>query len=141
MANSVQQTTTVVHVNRPPFAEAGPDRMGCPGDTLAFDASASRDLDGAIGEYRWDFGDGTTAEGAAASHVYDKPGTYEVSLTVVDDAGSSCSATTDVMNVMVNAPPVADAGSDREVWIGGANDAILLDGSASTDPDGQALSP
>ena len=45
------------------------------------------------------------------------------------------------MNVMVNAPPVADAGSDREVWIGGANDAILLDGSASTDPDGQALTP
>ena len=138
-ANSVQQTTRVVHVNRPPFAEAGPDRMVCPGDTLSFDASASRDLDGTIGEYRWDFGDGTTAGGAAVDHVYDKPGTYQVSLTVVDDAGSSCSATTDTMSVMVNAPPVADAGSDREVWIGGANDAILLDGSASTDPDGQAL--
>jgi hypothetical protein len=34
---------------------------------------------------------------------------------------------------------VADAGKDREVFIGGANDAVLLDGSASWDPDGEAL--
>jgi PKD repeat protein len=138
-ANSVQQTTRVVHVNRPPFAEAGPDRLVCPGDTVSFDASASRDLDGAISAYRWDFGDGATADGASASHVYDSPGAYAVSMTVVDDAGSNCSATTDTMTVTVNAPPVADGGANREAWIGGANDAILLDGTASRDPDGQAL--
>ena len=62
-----------------------------------------------------------------------------MSLTVIDDAGSNCSATTDTMTVIVNAPPVADGGANREVWIGGANDAILLDGTASRDPDGQAL--
>jgi len=138
-ANSVQQATKVVHVNRPPFAEAGPDRLVCPGDAVNFDAAASRDLDGTIGAYRWDFGDGTTADGATASHVYDRPGTYAVTLTVIDDAGSNCSSTTDTMTVIVNAPPVADGGSDREAWIGGANDAILLDGTASRDPDGQAL--
>jgi hypothetical protein len=44
------------------------------------------------------------------------------------------------MTVVVNAPPVADGGGDREAWIGGANDAILLDGTASHDPDGGALS-
>jgi hypothetical protein len=44
------------------------------------------------------------------------------------------------MDVFVNAPPVAEPGGDREVFIGGANDAVLLDGSASSDPDGQALS-
>ncbi|HET7717748.1 MAG TPA: PKD domain-containing protein, partial [Bauldia sp.] len=137
--NSVQQATKVVHVNRPPFAEAGPDRMVCPGDTVVFDAGASRDLDGAISEYRWDFGDGSVAEGTNVKHVYDRPGTYRVSLTAVDDARSSCSAVTDAVTVTVNAPPVANPGGDREVWIGGANDAILLDGSASVDPDGQAL--
>ena len=42
--------------------------------------------------------------------------------------------------MIVTATPVADAGGDREVWIGGAKDAILLDGSASRDPDGEALS-
>lgn len=138
-ANSVQQYTKVVHVNQPPFAVAGPDRMVCPGDTVRFDAGASRDLDGAIRAYRWDFGDGTTASGVNADHVYAEPGTYTVSLTVVDDAGSSCSATTDTLTVTVNAPPVADGGGDREAWVGGANDAILLDGTASRDPDGQAL--
>ncbi len=138
--NSRQQTTRIVHINQPPQAEAGPDQMVCPGDTVGFDASASRDLDGAIRTYRWDFGDGTAGEGAKVDHVFARPGTYEVTLTVIDDAGSTCSATTDTMTVMVNATPVAAAGEDREVWIGGANDAILLDGSASSDPDGQALS-
>ena len=42
--------------------------------------------------------------------------------------------------MVFNAPPVADAGGDREVWIGGANDSVLLDGSASRDPDDTALS-
>lgn len=138
-ANSVQQRTKVVHVNQPPFAEAGPDRMVCPGDTVRFDAGASRDLDGAIAAYRWDFGDGATAHGVNAEHAYARPGAYTVSLTVVDDAGSGCSATTDTMTVTVNAPPVADGGGDREAWVGGANDAILLDGTGSHDPDGHAL--
>ena len=120
--------------------EAGPDQLVCPGDTVAFDGSASRDLDGKIKLYHWDFGDGTTLDGDKVEHVFDKPGTYKVTLTVTDDQGSTCSATTDSMDVVVNAPPVADAGKDREVFIGGANDAVLLDGSASRDADGGALS-
>ena len=139
-ANSVQQTTRVVHVNRPPFAEAGPDRMVCPGDTLSFDASASRDLDGTIGEYRWDFGDGTTAGGAAveprlrqARHL---PGVADGGrrrrLELLgdhrhDERHGQCAA------------GGGRAAAIARSWIGGANDAILLDGSASTDPDGQAL--
>jgi PKD repeat protein len=139
-ANSRQQATRIVHVNQPPHPAAGPDQMVCPGDAVVFDATASRDADGAISAYRWDFGDGGGAEGARVGHVFDKPGAYPVTLTIVDDAGSGCSTTTDTMTVTVNATPVADAGADREVWIGGANDAVLLDGAASSDPDGQALS-
>ncbi|MDX1545569.1 MAG: PKD domain-containing protein [Rhodothermales bacterium] len=37
--------------------------------------------------YRWDFGDGTTATGASASHTYANVGTYTVTLTVSNDAG------------------------------------------------------
>ena len=120
LANSKQESSKVVHVNQPPHAEAGPDQLVCPGDTVAFDGSASRDLDGKIKLYHWDFGDGATLEGDKVEHVFDKPGTYKVTLTVTDDQGSTCSATTDSMDVVVNAPPVADAGKDREVFIGGA---------------------
>ncbi|MCI5140820.1 MAG: PKD domain-containing protein, partial [Candidatus Electrothrix sp. ATG1] len=37
--------------------------------------------------HRWDFGDGTRAEGAAVSHVFEQPGTYTVTLTLLDGSG------------------------------------------------------
>ncbi|HEY3206586.1 MAG TPA: PKD domain-containing protein [Gaiellaceae bacterium] len=37
--------------------------------------------------YRWDFGDGTTAEGAVVEHVYAQPGRYRA--TVTTDAGET----------------------------------------------------
>jgi PKD repeat protein len=140
LANSRQVSTRTIHVNRPPYAAAGPDQMTCSGDTVSFDASASTDPDGALASYRWDFGDGSTGDGAKVDHVFAESGTYRVTLTVTDDAASTCSSTSDQLEVFVNAPPVADAGADREVWIGGAHDAVLFDGSSSSDPDGQALS-
>ena len=89
-------------------------QLVCPGQTVHFDASASSDADGKLSLYHWDFGDGTTLEGAAVDHAFPEPGTYLVTLTVTDDAGSDCSSVTDTMNVVVDAPPVADAGGDRE---------------------------
>ena len=55
------------------------------GDTFTFDATASTDPDGTITDYRWDFGDGTTATGVTATHQYTAAGNYPVTLTVVDD--------------------------------------------------------
>ena len=40
----------------------------------------------------------------------------------------------------MNAPPIADAGPDREAYLGGAHDAILFDAGGSSDPDGDPLS-
>jgi PKD repeat protein len=138
-SNSKSHTTRSIWVNRPPHASAGPDRMTCPGQAVLFDGSASSDADGKLTRFLWDFGDGTTREGAQAEHKYEKPGNYQVRLTVTDDAGSSCSSSTAALRVLVKAPPVARSGGDREIWVGGANDAILLDGSKSSDPDGHAL--
>jgi PKD repeat protein len=139
LANSRQQATRSVHVNQPPRADAGPDQLVCPGDKVKFNGAASSDQDGRLTRYRWDFGDGTSSEGATTDHGFNKPGTYKVTLTVSDDSGSNCSVASDTLDVVVNAPPVPAAGKDREVFIGGANDAVLLDGSASSDPDGGAL--
>jgi hypothetical protein len=53
---------------------------------------------------------------------------------------ANCAAVTDTVQVVVNAPPVAEAGPDIETFVGGANDALIFDGSRSGDPDKQALS-
>jgi len=58
-----------------------------PGKNIFFNASESKAAEGRVlVEYFWDFGDGTTAFGAAVSHTYDLAGSYVVTLKVTDDA-------------------------------------------------------
>ena len=59
------------------------------GETVNAYTDAKVTLDGAastpsaeIGNYRWEFGDGESAEGAVVRHVYRSPGTYTATLTV-----------------------------------------------------------
>jgi PKD repeat protein len=56
---------------------------------ITFNASASKDEDGQIVSYFWDFGDGANATNVIpiATHSYNKAGTYTVSLTVTDNDG------------------------------------------------------
>jgi PKD repeat protein len=138
--NSQQQAVHELHVNQPPRALAGPDRMVCPGEPVTFDGSGSHDADGALTRFRWDFGDGASADGAEVTHVFEAPGVYDVVLAVTDDSGASCGAAIDLARVWVNAPPVAVAGDDKGGFVGGAYDHLLFDASASTDADGEALS-
>ena len=60
------------------------------GLTAAFDAAGSTPGNGAILQYRWDFGDGTTATTGAptATHRYDAPGTYSATVSVTNSNGS-----------------------------------------------------
>lgn len=63
------------------------------GDLVNFDASKSFDPDGRVVGFRWNFGDGTIVpvdgwlSGHAAAHAYKQPGSYTVTLTVLDDQG------------------------------------------------------
>ncbi len=139
LADSRRPQTRILHVNRPPVAMPGPQRAVCPMAEVAFDGTSSYDPDGRIVRYEWDFGDGSGALGPTATHVFEAPGIYDVALTVTDDTESSCAATRRSVPIVVNAPPVADAGSPFEAFIGGAADAVLLDGPGSRDPDGGAL--
>jgi PKD repeat protein len=59
--------------------------------TILFDASASQPI-GGIAEYRWNFGDGRTASGRTATHAYSTPGTYAVTLTIVDGFNRAASS-------------------------------------------------
>ena len=68
-----------------------------PNDTVFFNASGSTPAAGrSIVSYGWDFGDGTTASGAAVSHVYSIEGTFAVTLSVTDDRDQRGTATATV---------------------------------------------
>jgi hypothetical protein len=61
---------TVVEVpNIAPIADAGGDRAAIAGDIITFHAGASRDPDGTIVAYRWDFGNGAGAAGEVARYA------------------------------------------------------------------------
>ncbi|MCS7231289.1 MAG: PKD domain-containing protein, partial [Elusimicrobiota bacterium] len=57
------------------------------GEPLTFDASSSLDIDGSIVSYVWSFGDGTSASGKIVTHMYNREGSYKVTLVVTDNVG------------------------------------------------------
>lgn len=128
-----------VRVNEAPTAEAGPDRIVCPADAVAFDAGLSADRDGRITAWRWTFSDGVVLDGPQVERTFDTPGLREVVLSVTDDSGSQCAIGTDAAQVRVNAAPEVDAGPDRETPVGAANDTLVFDASGASDADGQGM--
>jgi PKD repeat protein len=104
---------------------------------VRFDGTASRD-DVGVAEYRWDFGDGSTALGAVADHVYPVRGSYTATLTALDAAGNRGTAT---RFIEVSAPPdgvAPKAALSAAPLAGTAPLSVHLDGSASTDDTGVA---
>ncbi|WP_169336372.1 NosD domain-containing protein [Archaeoglobus sulfaticallidus] len=60
-------------------------------EEVEFNASLSYDPDGFIVDYTWNFGDGniTTTNQPIITHVYSSSGNYTVTLTVIDNDGST----------------------------------------------------
>lgn len=73
----------------------------CTGLACTFDGAASNDPGGSIVSYAWDFGDSTSSTSQPAGRTYLAPGTYPVTLTVTDNAGSTGTV---VHNVNVTDP-------------------------------------
>jgi PKD repeat protein len=57
----------------------------------------SKDADGTIASYRWEFGDGTSSTEANPPHTYSAAGTYLVTLRVIDNQGRPHSRTRSVI--------------------------------------------
>lgn len=106
------------------------------GETLApaavsFDASATTTSDRPVTSYQWDFGDGSTASGVAASHVYRTSGNYTATLTATTEDGAVDLATKVI--AVRNTPPVAQATGPQAAVTGSP---IEVDGSNSSDANG-----
>lgn len=59
---------------------------------VSFDGSRSV-APGTIVSYAWQFGDGSSAEGAMVQHSYGTTGSFVLTLTITDDQGNSATAT------------------------------------------------
>jgi hypothetical protein len=147
-SSSSAKLTVVKPPNQKPTANAGSDQTVNEGANVQLDGSASSDQDGTIASYAWTQTAGTAAtlSGAdsktptfTAPDVSASGDTLTFELKVTDNDGGTA---TDTVNIKVNdvAPvnqaPTANAGSDQTVNEG-AN--VQLDGSGSSDPDGDTL--
>jgi PKD repeat protein len=105
-SSSTATVALTVTVNNPPVANAGGPYAGGEGGTITFNGSASRDPDGDVITYDWNFGDGTAhGVGVAPKHAYLNNGSYVVTLVVTDSRGAS-SAPSQTTATISNAIPV-----------------------------------
>jgi PKD repeat protein len=111
--------SAVTTTNAAPTASPGGPYSGQAGTAIAFNGSGSKDSDGTIASYRWDWGDGTSpGSSATASHAYASAGSYTVRLTVTDNVGTTGSATTTVSVIAAGAGDIVLTAADMTVLRG-----------------------
>jgi PKD repeat protein len=129
--------------NQPPQAIiVGPTTFDA-GQPVTFDGSSSTPA-GAIVNYQWDFGDGTTATGPIVDYTFGTPGSYNVTLTVTDGSGQTSTATSAVTVNPVQAtilpaplppieppavPPTANISGPSQAAVG---ETVIFDGGFSS---------
>ncbi|MFZ1862999.1 MAG: PKD domain-containing protein [Polyangiales bacterium] len=143
-ATSLSPWTPAMFVgNNAPSADAGLDQaVTVIGTVVHLDGSASYDLDGDPISYSWTLsgpaGSSATLQGATTatpSFVPDVYGDFVATLVVTDSGGLT--GTDEVLVSFDNVPPVADATAHPQaVRVG---EMVLLDGSGSTDANGDSL--
>jgi prepilin-type N-terminal cleavage/methylation domain-containing protein len=108
--------------------------------TVSFLDSGASDPDMDPLTYSWNFGDGTTAVGAAQiGHIYESPGTFTAQVTVTDPSGAADSASADVAVAASTATEAPIAHFTLDQATGPAPLVTNLDASTSTDANGDPL--
>lgn len=133
-----------VVVNTPPVAQAGSAQSVTVGTVVTLDGSASTDADGDPLTYAWTLTTRPSGSSAALSgptaprptFTADVEGSYLATLVVSDGKAASTAATVTITAAAGNAAPVARAGANQSVTVGST---VTLDGSASSDANGDAL--
>jgi hypothetical protein len=134
LAGNTAWATMTVEVldTEPPSAEAGADRTVPQDEEVTFSALGSKD-NVAIVMYQWTVSSTHLPDihlnGMEASHVFDVPGTYLVTLNVSDAAGNWAIAISNLA-VLDTERPSSEPGDDLIV---GPGTTVTLDGSGSRD--------
>lgn len=144
---STQLTVTVnPSANQAPVANAGPDQTIVDEDrdgeaTVTLNGSGSSDEDGGIVSYTWkeNSATGSTLVEGVQPTIAVPTGDNLIALVVEDNDGETAS---DVVMIYIDTPPTAEAGDSQTVTDedGNGSENITLDGSASTDSDGEIVS-
>ena len=143
ISESPADTVSVTTTNSAPMADAGPDQTAALGAMVQLDGGGSSDIDNDPLTYIWSFksvpvqSEVSLDNAGLANPVFvvDRPGTYEVQLVVNDGQQDS---DPDLVRIdTLNSRPVAHAGPDQEGLVG---NAVNVDGSGSSDADGDPLS-
>lgn len=137
--------TTGPPANKPPVAVVSANvRSGAGPLTVQFNGDSSRDPEGSLLTYEWDFGDGTPkVRGVSTvSHVFNRARTYNVTLKVTDAVGLTDDA---VIAIVVtsdartgNTAPVARILASASQ--GPVPFTVTFDATQSSDPEGGPLS-
>ncbi len=144
-SNAANVSITATVANVAPVANAGVAQNVVAGAVVTLDGAKSSDENNEPLTYAWTL----TAKPAGSAAILSSPtsamptftadlaGTYVATLTVNDGKITSNSVTVSITAAMANAAPVANAGIAQDV---AASALVTLDGSASTDANGDALS-
>lgn len=103
--------------------------VGTINESIRFDASLTTDEGepcASLCSYSWNFGDFTTDSGIQVTHSWERPTTYTVTLTVVDNRGGVAFTT---RSVVISGPTVPTASFTSTVGLAGA---VFFNATASS---------